>query len=198
MTDRHFLLSCWQEDMCVGVKRCVGFLWMWVCVHVFECVCVILKCYTERKGENVYLMSYLPQKLFVLMITWPLTLTLAIARRRHEVKYLPFWLLLSAHQKLMLPGGLILFPLICFCKTLLHANHITIRCCLVLMAPAVWALVFPGNSNIICIFQPWVKSMSWPLEVWTIEIHILHWSLGSGPNIVGWQGVVRKNLWSTA
>lgn len=57
-----------------GRKLYVCGCWeMHFCGQYFEC-------YTERKGEKEHLMSYLPQKLCVLMITRPLTLTLAMAR----------------------------------------------------------------------------------------------------------------------
>ncbi len=95
-----------------------------VCAHVFEKCVWQFQRYTERKGENQYLMSHLLQKLCILMITQPLTLTLVMARTRHEVKYF-LWSIV----------------------TLKLANHVTICFSLALVETPMWAEVFVCNNN---------------------------------------------------
>lgn len=68
----------WCEWMCVFSLN------VFVSMSLSRCVLVVERD-TERRGE--YLMSYLLQKPCDLIITQPLTLTLAMARRRHEVKH---------------------------------------------------------------------------------------------------------------
>lgn len=73
----------------IGKKFLVWVIWLWSCVNMCLNMCVSLNVILTGKGEKENLMSYRLQKLGVLMITWPLTTTLAMARRRREIQYLP-------------------------------------------------------------------------------------------------------------